>query len=100
MAGHKGMAVYTRELKIKACKMYFEEAKKTVEICKELGIRNRAQPQVWFNEYRNGGGYDTVGTKNKGTKKLLRVDETAYRIKQLTMENELLRDFLQMLERV
>jgi transposase-like protein len=100
MAGYKGMAKYSRELKVKACKMYFENGKKVVDICKELGIKNRAQPQSWLNEYRNGGGYDAVGIKEKGKKKLSRIDETAYRIRQLTIENELLRDFLQMLERV
>jgi transposase-like protein len=100
MAGYKGMAEYPRELKLKACKMYFEERKRTVEICKELGIKNRSQPQSWFNEYRVGGGYDAVGRKEKGKKKLSQIDETAHRITQLTMENELLRDFLQMLERV
>jgi len=68
IAGHKGMAVYTRELKIKARKMYFEEAKKTVKICKELEIRNRSQPLVWFNEYSNGNGYDSWD-KKQGHKK-------------------------------
>jgi transposase-like protein len=100
LAGYKGMAVYPRELKVKACKMYFEEGKKATEICKTLGIKNRAQPQFWFKQYREDGGYDAVGIKEKGKPNRNRVDETAYRIKQLTMENEILRDFLQMLERV
>lgn len=99
MAGFKGMAEYSRELKVKACKMYFEQGKKTIEICKELGIRNRAQPQAWFNEYRAGGGYDAVGSKVRGIGRLGKIDEIAYRIDKLTMENELFRNFLQMLER-
>jgi transposase-like protein len=87
------MAKYPRELKVRACEMYFEEGRRTIEIC------NRAQPQFWYKQYREGGGYDAVGSKESGKPNRGRVDETAYRIKQLTMENELLRDFLQMLER-
>jgi len=93
------MAKYSRELKVRACKMYFEEGRRTIEICEELNIKNRAQPQFWYKQYREGGGYDAVGSKESGKPNRSRVDETAYRIKQLTMENELLRDFLQMLER-
>lgn len=100
LAGYKGMAVYSRELKVRVYEMYFEESKKSTEICKLLGVKNRAQPQYWFNEYREGGGYDAVGTKERGKPNRNRIDETAYRINQLTMENELLRDFLQTLERV
>jgi len=39
------MAVYTRELKVKSCRMYDEVGKTTLEICAALNIRNRAQPQ-------------------------------------------------------
>jgi transposase-like protein len=94
------MAEYSREIKLRACRMYFEEGKRTIEICKELGIKNRAQPQFWFRQYREGGGYDAVGSKERGKPNRKKVDETAYRIRQLTLENEILRDFLQMLERV
>ena len=92
------MAVYPQELKIKACKMYFEEHKRTLEICRELNIRNRAQPQSWFNQCREGG-YEAVGKKEKGSPRVKKKDEIDYRIKKLTMENKLLKDFLQQLER-
>ena len=98
MAGFKGMAVYPREVKVQACKMYFEEHKKTLEICIELGIRNRAQPQSWFNQCREGG-YEAVGRCEKGSGRVKKKDEVEYRIKKLTMENKLLRNFLQQLER-
>jgi transposase-like protein len=98
MAGFKGMAIYPQELKIKACKMYFEEHKTTLEICRELGIRNRAQPQSWFNQCREGG-YGAVGKNEKGRPRLDKKNEVEYRIKKLTMENKLLKDFLQQLER-
>lgn len=92
------MAVYSREVKIKACKMYFEEHKTTLEICKELNIRNRAQPQSWYNQCREGG-YAAVGKREKGSPRIKKQDEVEYRIKKLTMENKLLKDFLRQLER-
>ena len=55
MAGYKEMAKYSRELKVRACKMYFEEGRRTIEICKELNIKNRAQPQFW---YKQGGEHE------------------------------------------
>jgi transposase-like protein len=98
LAGFKGMAVYPRELKVRACKMNFEEGKRTLAICRELNIRNRAQPQFWYQQCRDGG-YEAVGRKENDRKKRKKRDEVAYRIKRLTMENKLLRDFLQQLER-
>lgn len=99
MVGYRGMAEYSRKLKVRACKMYFEEGKKIIEICEELGIKNRFQPLFWFKQYRVSGGYNAVGNKEHGKPNRSRVDETAHRIRQLTLENEFLRDFLQMLER-
>ena len=92
------MAVYPRELKIKACRMYFEEHRTTVEICKELNIRNRSQPQDWYQQCREGG-YEAVGKNEKGRPRTQKKNEVEYRIKKLTMENKLLRDFLRRLER-
>ena len=96
VAGFKGMAVYPRELKVKACMMYFEEGKTTLEICAALKIRNRAQPQFWFKQCREGG-YEMVG-KNRGRPKTRKSTEIEYRIKRLEMENKLLRDFLRQFE--
>ena len=91
------MAVYPRELKVKACKMYFEEKVSTKDICRELNIRNRAQPQHWFQQCREGG-YEAVG-KSHGHPKQDKEKEAAYLIKRLKMENKLLKDFLRQLER-
>ena len=44
MAGFKGMAEYSRELKVKACKMYFEDGK----LKEQRSFKNGLKDGIWI----------------------------------------------------
>jgi len=102
MAGKKGMKTYSLEIRMKAVKMFFEEGVTKREILYKLGIQNDTQLEGWFRSYRKYG-YEGLKSKSKGRPKQ-KNQEHAYqtleeRIKQLEMENELLKSFLTERER-
>ena len=100
MSGIKGMKAYSFETKVKAVEMFFYEKLTKRVILQTLNIKNDSQLEEWFRLYRKSG-IDGLKAKPKGrpidaNKNVESVNE---RIKQLEMENELLRAFLFDLER-
>ena len=47
MAGKKGMKRYSREVKLEAMRLYFEEGKTQRGIAKELGVNDRKRIDKW-----------------------------------------------------
>lgn len=97
MAGKKGMKTYPTEVRISAVKMFFEEGVTKKEILERLGIQNDTQLEEWFRAYRRNG-YQGIIPRAKGrprkTPKAPGLQSLEERVKQLEMENELLRSFL------
>lgn len=101
MAGLKGMSAYSLDIKREAVKLYFENGFTKRQIREKLGIKSDTQLEGWFRAYRKDGidGLEParMGRPRKPTVTTAMSD--AERIKQLEMENELLRNFLLELER-
>lgn len=97
MAGKKGMKTYPLEVRILAVKMFFEEGITKREILDKLGVQNDTQLEEWFRAYKKEG-YDGLKPKSKGRPRKALKDPIPQsleeRVKQLEMENELLRSFL------
>ena len=96
MSGIKGMKTYPMTIKQEAVRLFFEEGKTMKEIMAKLEIRNDTQLECWFRAFRKDGILG-LAEKRKGRRPKIAVhtiDNTEQRIKQLEMENELLRNFL------
>lgn len=96
MAGIKGMKSYPLIIKQEAVRLFFEERKTKKQIQEKLGIKNDTQLESWFRAFRKDG---LIGLQEKRKGRSPKVPTTAtqypeQRIKQLEMENELLRNFL------
>lgn len=97
MPGKKGMKHYPSSIKEQAVRMYLEEHKPAKEIANSLGINDKWRVEKWCRRYREYGMLELPSAKPKGRpRKHLRTEEQqlTYEIKQLKMENELLRNFL------
>lgn len=97
MPGKKGMKTYPIDIRISAVKMFFEEGITKKEILNRLGIQNDTQLEEWFRAFRRDG-YEGIKLKAKGRPRKIPMSPEAQsleeRVKQLEMENELLRSFL------
>jgi transposase len=93
MARTKGSKDYSRELKLKAMKMYLEEGMTRRAIAEALGIRDRRQVKTWLHAYRLEGeqAFSKVRRGGPGRPRKPK-DEKAY-IAKLEMEIELLKKF-------
>lgn len=97
MAGKKGMKHYPMSIKEQAVRLHMEEGRTTSEIMKLLGIVDERRVRKWCERYRKYGTFDLQSTKPKGrSKKYEQTSEQQleHEVKQLKMENELLRSFL------
>lgn len=97
MPGKKGMKHYPVSIKEEAVRMHLEEGRTTPRIMELLGIKDRRRIRKWCETYRKYGIYELPSTKTKGRPR--KYERTAqqqleYEMKQLKMENELLRNFL------
>jgi transposase-like protein len=85
----KRMKDYPLEVKMDAVRLFFEEGKSRAEIVKILGIRGKYLVQRWVTKFRHGGVMAFTGPRGRPRK----VMDTAARIKQLEMENFLLKKY-------
>lgn len=103
MAGKKGMKTYPYEIRVAAIEMFFIEKLKKKTIMELLDVKNDTQLEEWFRLYRKFG-FEGLSPKKKGRPKKSKENEAVpcaeARIKQLEMENELLRAFLSELGRM
>ena len=97
MPGKKGMKHYPMSIKEQAVRLHLEEGKTTPEIMELLGIVDERRVRKWCERYRKYGTLDLQPTKPRGRpRKYERTSQQQleYEMKQLKMENELLRSFL------
>jgi transposase-like protein len=94
MSGKKGMQHYSREVKLKAVRLYTEDGKSQAEISKELGIRSVRRLKQWVHDYRREGEKAFEEKRRTGVmgRRPAR-DNTAAYIARLEMENDLLKKF-------
>lgn len=89
MAGKKGMKHYSRETKLEAVRLYFEEGWTQRQIKEALNIRSDSRVETWVRQYRREG--TAAFTKSKGRPRK-QADREAY-VARLEMENELLKKY-------
>ena len=90
MSGKKGMKHYSREIKLEAVRMFFEEGMTRAEITKALGLRSSGRVAVWTREYRHEGV--EAFTKPIGRPRKVAENQEA-ELARLRMENTLLKKY-------
>ncbi|GBG55585.1 transposase [Sporomusaceae bacterium FL31] len=96
MAGKKGMKHYSEAIKQQAVRMHLEDGLTLNEVMIQLGITSKSQLKVWCRRHRNRDK-PGVQPKPKGRPRKRprsEQEQIKYELKQLRMENELLRNFL------
>lgn len=99
-SGKKGIAAtkyYSEEFKLEVVKRHYEDGATIVELVKETGIQYRMIKE-WLTRYAKEG-YAGLTTHKRGRPKTIEPKTDAERIRQLEMENEVLRSFLEACER-
>ena len=96
MAGKVGMRAYSLEIKQEAVSLFFEQGWTKREILVKLGIKNDTQLEGWLRSFRKSGVAGLKpGVIGRPPKDAVSVPASdTERIKQLEMENEILRNFL------
>jgi len=89
MAGKKGMKVYPVEVKLEAIRLFYEEGKTRAEIRQALGLRSDSRVETWVRQYRREGEHGFARPLGRPRK----AKDEASRIKQLEMENALLKKY-------
>ena len=89
MAGKKGMKHYSREVKVEAIRLYFEEGWTQRQIADKLGVSSRKRIEGWVSQYRREG--TAAFTRPKGRPRKTE-DREAY-VARLEMENALLKKY-------
>ncbi len=90
MSGKKGMKHYSREIKLEAVRMFFEEGMTRAEIAKALGLRSSGRVEVWTRQYRREGV--EAFTKQIGRPRKI-VESEKDELARLRMENDLLKKY-------
>jgi transposase-like protein len=97
MPGKKGMVHYPKSVKLMAIKMFNEEGKTQKEITELLGIRDEQRIKKWLIEHRKLGASaftKSVGRPRKSSGYSIKNPDQY--IKQLEMENDMLKKFLEL----
>jgi transposase-like protein len=89
MSGKKGMKTYPVEVKLEAVRMFLEDGKTRAEITQALGLRSDGRVEAWVRRYRREGEMAFTRPMGRPRKVLGEAD----RIKQLEMENALLKKY-------
>jgi transposase-like protein len=89
MAGKKGMATYSRELKERAVHLFLNEGWTYHAITVALGIRDPGRVKYWVRAYRREGF--AAFTKPKGRRR--KAESPQEELARLRMENDLLKKF-------
>ncbi len=88
---------YSEEYKLSVVKRHYEDGATIPELVQETGIQYRMIKE-WLSRYAKEG-YAGLTTRKRGRPKTVEVKTDADRIRQLEMENEVLRSFLEAYER-
>lgn len=97
--GKKGIAstkYYSVEFKLEVVRRHYEDGATIVELVNETGIQYRMIKE-WLSRYAKEG-YAGLTTRKRGRPKTVESKTDADRIRQLEMENEVLRSFLEACE--
>jgi transposase-like protein len=89
MSGKKGMVHYPLDVKLEAVRLFYEEGKTRGEIATILGLRNEGRVKEWVQSYRREGEM----AFNQSSGRPRKVWDERARIKQLEMENALLKKY-------
>lgn len=89
MSGKRGMKDYPVEVKLEAVRLFYEEGKTQAEITLALGLRSESRVKAWVRQYRQEG--EPAFTHPRGRPR--KVQDESTRIKQLEMENALLKKY-------
>lgn len=89
MAGKKGMAQYSREVKERAVHMALDEGLSYAAITEALRIRDPGRVEVWVRAYRKEGALAFTKPKGRPRKHVSPQSE----LEHLRMENELLKKY-------
>lgn len=87
---------YTEEYKLSVVKRHYEDGATIVDLVQETGIQYRMIKE-WLSRYAKEG-YVGLTTRKRGKPKTVEPKTDAERIRQLEMENEVLRSFLEACE--
>lgn len=88
---------YSEEYKLSVVKRHYEDGATIPELVQETGIQYRMIKE-WLSRYAKEG-YAGLTTRKRGRPKTVGVKTDADHIRQLEMENEVLRSFLEAYER-
>ena len=90
MARKKGSTDYSIEIKLEAMRLIYEGGMTQAEVTQELGIRDPKRVKNWLWQYRREG---ITGLKKPRRGRPSKKENTASYIKQLEMENDLLKKY-------
>ncbi len=93
----KSTNYYSKEYKLKVVKRHFEDGITTADLTRETGIQYRMLKQ-WFSDYQHKG-LEGLTQKKRGRPRKSQANTPEERLKQLEMENEVLRAFQEECER-
>ena len=93
----KSTRYYSAEYKLKVIKRHFEDGISVADLTRETGIQYRMLKQ-WFEDYQKRGE-EGLSTRKRGQPRKPQPNTPEEKIRQLEMENELMRDFLSLTER-
>jgi transposase len=89
MSGIKGMIHHSLEVKLEAVRMFYEEGKTRQEISDVMGLSSGECVERWVRRYRREG--EMAFSRPIGRPR--KVENEVTRIKQLEMENDLLKKY-------
>lgn len=90
MARRKGSKDYPLDIKLEAVRLFYEEGLPQRQIKEQLGIRDVRRVKRWMQIYRNEG---VTGLKKRRRGRPPKKDDQAAYIRQLEMENALLKKY-------
>ncbi len=93
----KSTKYYSAEYKLKIVKRHFEDGISVADLTRETGIQYRMLKQ-WFTDYQRHGE-ERLNTRKRGRPRKPEPKTPEEKIRQLEMENEVLRSFLKECER-
>lgn len=93
----KNTHYYSADFKLKVIKRHFEDGIPIADLVRETGIQYRMLQQ-WLSDYQHHGE-EGLRTRKRGRPRKSQPDTPEGRMRQLEMENEVLRAFLEECER-
>jgi len=88
----KSRTVYGKRYKLQAVKQVIEDGKRLQEVAKDLGIIETMLSR-WIREYKENGEAAFSGHGNPVMNKDFEISKLTKRVKQLELENEILKKY-------